>query len=832
MNADELAEHLSELGFSEDQQREMANVSQYLRDEGIDKMHEGVYQFLAIHRRYPWLWAFTAGPTTVAMGAVGRRIYIKYNFHQLNAFVDADPDVLRAKHGLPTYVTNEQIKKAQQEMLSILNSRDRLNERWHRFGGSRIRNRANSLRLSYTSRDVESIARSLRGRFIVGRWIGGVSAEQAVNILKHASPSPIQIRTAMESAGYSAEEVSRVLKNVEWPAASKQWIEEAMKRRANILLGDVESFASDATRSAQLAEERVPKFMQELTELEEYFPDLRRNVATEIWGSPLTDDQWKLLEQAHKEPNLRKKMQILENLEGDAKSMTPAARRALRERASKFLRVGIAGEVPVTVLTGPIRSLDQFRELLPRLTPDEIVESLRTLPRIASELDAEEYAKLLRDPAVREKVQGSRALAALDDLGRASERSLKSLRKAGLLRTGGRLAGHALGLFGLYMEYVYVRDSYRELQAAIESGDKAREEIMRSRLISNSLAAGGAVGTGGLMTLGAVGGPVGMGIVATIATVNGTTEYLYRYALDLNEITPEAYRAKSPAELVDIMRGNQDWLLDGQAQKDLRYDTALDAYVLRKAQQGMIGFDEMDEAYLREVVAYDPVMEVNPYDDYQLEKLRPGILDTKIIHWTNDMRSYLWQNRPAKNADGAAWSAALEQAWQYAREEHISRRAEDLEMPKMQNGDASLEAHRRQNARELWITILDLQIDEDIPEFERQVKIRAAIAKSLLSIDYDVYKSGHYLLKHNDEKLLRHNWTVSKLAEEAAWKLVPLVRNPEQFSDAYSKEIEHIRSMLRSGNPVSRRGMESITDPANKFGPSKQRALHERDIER
>jgi|GEM_PF-6216570 len=832
-------ETLSHFNLGPEQERELQNMMKYCEEIGMGGLYKWFTRFVQLYAEAPrFMTALTAG-TLYAGGKIGHGLalggvdswhYAKWaipglretSIPKLRAFVDMKPSVLLEKFG--SDMPLERLQNLQGRILTLLdeypkyklNVSTRLAKIREAVAIRRVAGHSldDISRAMYQSQDVSRASRLFGSPRLS-------SSVDLASVLYGLEPSDsAAVLRAMKSVGIAEAEAELALFTVkDRPTA----------------LADL----ADEMRALDGAPvEKVHTFMQKLEAIEKIDPSARRMLGEKVWDSPLTDDQWKMLEKAHAEPNLRKKMQILENLEGDAKALSITERRAVRTRASKFLRVGIAGEVPTTVITGPIRSVEQFKALLSRLTPDEIVESLRTLPRVASELDPNEYARLLRDSSVREHVKGSKALAALDDLERASEQSLKALRKSGLAHAGGRMAGRALMLFGVYMEYVYVRESYKDLQEAIKSGDKAREEVMRSRLFSNSVSAVSSVGVGGLMTIGVVGGPVGLGVVAAIMTSNASSEYLYSYALDLNEITPTAYRGKSTAELVSILRGRQDWLLDGSAQRELRYETALDAYVLKKAQQGMITFDDLDDAYLREVVAYDPHFEVDPYSEGSLAPLRPRILDTKIIYWTHDMRDYMRQHFPDKNADGGEWSRALEDASLHAERKHIERRAEQLEQPEIVaeythiEGDQNFAtAVENLKAQELLMKLLMISAEEDANGLQIMIESALAVGRALEFYDVDVYRSEYFNQKQYDRE--PYEWTLSKITMDTTRRLTKSLHQPEEFTRIYIEAKKGVRSLLAPAKPAKRSFRDNIEHSSNNFGPTVEApSLRTSDLER
>lgn len=233
---------LPDTQLSDDQKRELNNVTQYLAEAGMEKTRQVIDEVTdlieAEGRRYPYLRGIILAVLGLGVGYGAYLRYLRFERTKLTRFANMEGpalDAFVAKHKL-----NEDeirtLKKIQEEMKKVLarQASDRENtsyifdvrnvrRNWNtRFGLYRADLKA--LKGAALSQELDDFAKALRPRY------GDAQTEEAARILAECTPDMDAVEKALKDAGFPEARVTAAMGPVRREAAARRRAEEEAAR--------------------------------------------------------------------------------------------------------------------------------------------------------------------------------------------------------------------------------------------------------------------------------------------------------------------------------------------------------------------------------------------------------------------------------------------------------------------------------------------------------------------------------------------------------------------------------------------------------------------------
>ncbi|MBU1911210.1 hypothetical protein KKG16_02265, partial [Patescibacteria group bacterium] len=675
-DAEGLTEAMEKMKIPPEHQTTVSNVGETIRLKTADAVQEAIDRSMAEARNFPifWIAGIIAGTAAVGVpvGVQIRRVTYQLNAGRLHRFyTDAissteDLTKFRRVFNLDNSITIEQIRSARIAAKDIYSEITDLQSRFAILERGRLNKRGKSLLSSMKKSEFERYGKQIRKQF-------PKSPEKVARILSSFEADPAKLQEILLKSGYSAEQVQQGIGPLLVEALKSDRATELMKQFDDLYteLDEIEKIPEAAKRRAarDAFRQKVEKYMGELDGFKKVGDTgmLRRQISQKLLSRltgntiEISDDLWEVIEKAHKMDSIPEKVSALKKALSQVDGLDEAQRTSAMRR---FVRLGITGEAPSAVLRMPVKTIEQARLMFDLLDPDQVVRFLRELPRKLPSFRPEAFTELIG--RAKEAFTSTPSVAAdITRLERASGLATDSL-KLGKVYKGGKLVGRSLLVFGILLEGYFMNITYQEIKQADKQGNENEKRILRSKLYTQGADAG--VGVVGVPVAFAFSGPAGWLALGGLVTKNYTSDYLYDYAIDANRVELQQFRQKQPSELVAIMEGERDWLVENQASKEYRRDTALHAYIYNNR---IVDFTSEDEAYLQHTCN----------DSEEFDKQRMIIFEDKIGHFYNDMLSFLQENK--EQLSKYPFSEQLELAQSFAELRHLRRRAKQLENPEI-----------------------------------------------------------------------------------------------------------------------------------------------------
>lgn len=806
---------LKKFDISPEEGEEIHNVALTLKERGYDEIYFVIYNVLENIWQFPEIYfakAAWAGAVTVPIAAgieVRRRISIAVErFERLANMTESN---LKTKFGHDEHL----FKKAQacrKQAIEIYNRYSRNKIRyprrsepaapWHSLK-ERIDRRRTGTMLADFYKDLES--KNLTD-FLKILQREEPNIRVLIDIAEEFGEELPVIRKALQEIGFKPQEIAEAVKTrgIEKFTTQAQDIMDKIKQ-----MEDIVNEPAKRSRALALIEESADTFRDEFNAFATEFPDARRTIAKSLAdpSMEISEALFEALEKSHVQKRLADKVKIFWEAPISSEE---------RKLAGRFIRLGLAGESEVLKLP---RTLDELRAAVKGATQSD--EALALIRRFAHAdgIDPDAYRAFLRESDVQKTIGASEAVK----MEKAAACAAKNLRSAKLWKIGGVVAGAA---FGVLIDGILMHMTAKEIEEASKKGDNAQAELLRSKWWSQGGEAAFGAGTGGLAMAGVLAGPPGWVALGGLVAKSVSSEYLYSHAEDLNHTELKELLKKSEEELIGLLRGKGDWMVDTTITRERRYEIALDAYIL-KTHTPL--FTALDERYMHEVVAELPVWsERNPYDPRVIEEMQRIILEEKMTKWRIAVREFLKETGGLESPS----PRRIELAFAYANLKYLERRAHDLGDPRILHdalyplkihfppeGIASVEPfdllddvkeHRaanildQQKAEGLYYQLVTLRSLVDDGEIEKENALKQFLKEYATTF---LLHDGNLFMSQSGEsrKAQRpYQQTLNHILTEEGGPLFDAAENPEEFAQRALALREKIRTFLALGKPLER----------------------------
>ena len=828
---------LEKIDVTEDQKRELGNIRQYLLEAGLESASRLWNRIWLFHKYYPFVALCVDASVSTPFILLGRRLYIKYNVTALEQFANKGIAQLRSEFKL-TQIADDQIRMAQKEALAIVSEYDRLVLRWHLFRGRKLLRSGYALMEAARTSDLSEMAKALRMKY--------PQVEDVAHALAGLAPDHTSMRDALRYAGFAADEIDTALNTMRFNALAKESTDMLKELQRTETLPGTEKIAP-----VKALQQRSRMLRDAVNELCETMPDARRKLAQNLAepGIELSDEFFAALEEAHSEKSIRNKMKIfhdkLPTSFDDGMDISPenaqkiACNKQERALAKRMMRLGLAGENPEAAKLIP-RNLDELTDAIRGATSfDDASDLLRAFSRTATELDPVAYAKLLKDDHLNALAKAAGKETELVTVRKATESATKTVSRSKLLKAGGILTGAGLIAFGVIVDGILIHQTNLEIADAEKRGDTQRIALLQSKRRSQAGEAAFGLGTGSLGMAGVLTGPPGWVALGGIMAKSVSSEYLYNYAEDLNKTELKEFLKRTPEELIALLHGKGNWMIDAKITREHRYELGLDAYIL-KTQSAT--FTALDDRYMKEVIFELPTwQDKNPYDPKVRAAAEKVVMEEKTAKFRIAVAEFLKETGGFESPS----PRRLELATAYANLKYLERRAQDLGDPTILHdvlykiggyipaeGTATVEPgdllddvkeHRaarildQEKAGSLFyrISMLKTLVEEgEMPKEVARVEFLKEFSASLLAHD------GTLFLKEMAEKSnadrFAHEQTINQIL---VYEIGPLfdkaIENPEAFAQKALALRDSIRTFLASSKPFT---LEEMDDGGTSFG--------------
>lgn len=669
---------------------EAANVARHFEEKWEGLVPGIIEEFVQWHENYP-LYAFGLDALAIPAAYKG---YIAIRMWRAERFATMDPiEAVRRYH--PEAIADpdlyrtalQRVQTAQQEINTLLNKYRRLSI-MHLDRGMRLRGRTLAVLRTRSATELADIAKSIKGKY--------GSVENVAEYLARMAPDEDALRTALQAAGYNAEQVDNAFNYLR--AADAFEFDDLLDAVANPL-----------ARANQLASETT------------LLPGDRRRLAQELVGDGLDDGITlsNAVDDVHsfKNAELREAYAALDAAEDAGTGVREARRRVQsiliekrnrlmqewnlpKSKANALVRSGICGlddtarvmelveavdpkvtaRLAETATNIVPRTLDELRTAVRGAhTYDDALELIRGYHGQATELHVARYIDLLEDEHLVQLARTARRADQLHDMQEATRMASRAAQRARLLRTGGVVAGVGLTAFGVFVDGYMMYVTNQRIQDARKRGDTAEAHILESKWYSEAGEAGFGVVTGGLGLAGVLSGPPGWVALGGLAIKSVTSEYLYNYALDLNQTGTAQYLRLPEDQQMALVRGQGDWLIDSGRVRNFRHESALDAYV---QSTHLVGLNRLDLQYIQDVLMLMPDWQQEDVTKPEtLQRMAMNVLQEKNGYQTKDFRDFM---RAAAAVDSPT-ATQIELGLYYAELKHVERRAGQLGQPELFN---------------------------------------------------------------------------------------------------------------------------------------------------
>lgn len=388
-DADELSEKLTGYDLNEDQQRELRNVREYLKESGIDAL-EGfmsqMYLFVKFYPEIAWpLIIINSSGLTVGTVILARKGMRSIQLGGFETFAKLGPEAARANYNIPRSVTRSRIVACQEEMKKLLSTYDRLSIRLHSpVAGYKSLKDMKLLLRSAKAGELGEIASALRR---VYPHVHDLAAQ-----LSQVASSEAHLTRALTNAGYGTEEVREAIRYL---------------ARNEITIGG--GFGPEALSSAARIQERIGAFLSSVsnnTLLDQLARNptnagLRTKAARKILGRRfLLPSAKKAILAAHKAEGLSAKRRILRGVFKNSDDI------------SLLMRAGICGDTEkamanfVSVGASPATAADEvvssFANVGAQSADDVLIKAGSAASRPATAAEKQLLQRWWNSPAFKE----------------------------------------------------------------------------------------------------------------------------------------------------------------------------------------------------------------------------------------------------------------------------------------------------------------------------------------------------------------------------------------------------------------------------------------------
>ena len=832
-NIEDLEEKFREVGISEISMdtTEIKNLAQFLGERGLGEFSRWSYRLYAHMRKFPEFYIVTGAVTgtslAVGAGLLTRKAYIAVSLSKFSEIADMTDDILIQKFGRDTEALGR-AKLCRNEALALKTRYEISQLRFPRLreiaspGAMKdwILSRAERRKTGrLLARSAENVNTQDLGDIFTILKREHPDIHVLIDLAEDVGEDLPTIRSGLQKSGFTVEQVADAVKTrgIEQFTGRAQEIMEQIKK--------LEQPIEDVRERRKLLrriEDAADEFRDDFNAFTKEFPDARRTIAKNLAepGSELSEAFLEAVDQAHVQKRLSQKVGIF---------FDATISNEERKLAGRFMRLGLAGESDVLKVPG---TLDELRTAVKAAqNGDNTMILLRRYAHAVGDPDV--FRTALADRDIRSALP-AKELAKLEQ-----SAAHATTHRAKLLQAGGKFAGYALLAFGPLVDGYLIFATNKEIAEAEKQGNREESDRLKRKRVALVAEGGGAAAIGALTLAKRVGEKVAGRTFWVFTAANVSAEVLEAYAEDLNRTELREYRKRTPQELMGLLHGRGDWLLDSRERAAYRHELALDAYLLKTQ---TFDFTALDERYMREVIAELPAwQEKNLYDPETIDAMQRAIKEENSTKFRIAVAEFL----AATGGIASPSPARMERATMYAELKYLERRSEDLGDPTILHDalypiGGSIPLHGIASVRPQDIEILGahtkladaLTQEKTDSLFQTRIQLRTLTeegalseeaaraefmqeyASQFLAYDGDLFVSPRG--GRSDYDRFPYEQTVNEILFYEVGPLFDKTNSPEAFAKEALALRNSLRTFLAAGKAFT---PEEMDDGGTAFGP-------------
>jgi len=837
-NFEKLGETAQEIGLKpgSPEMVEFSNLARFLGERGLGEFSHWRYRVFAHIRKFPEFYITTGAATGAAAlaggGVLVYRGYVSWSLSKFSEIADMTDDQLmemckdnQEKFKRARLCRNEalhlktrySITQARFPRFREINTPTKVKDWWFRRGQRRETGRLIAKTIDEGTLELPKILSVLKREH--------PNINVLMDMAEEMGEELPDIRNALGEIGFKPQEIADAVKTrgIKKFTGQAQEIMEKIKRMEGIV-----DDPAKRRRALALIEEAADSFRDDFNAFATEFPDARKTLAKSLAepGTELSEAFLEAMEKAHVQKRFPQKVGIFFD--------APITNEE-RKLAGRFLRLGLAGESEVLKVP---RTIGELRDGIKAATnSNDALALVKRFYHSAEAFNPHDLRALLNEKDVRGIIGANEAIK----VERAANRAANQLTKAKLWKGAGVVSGAGLIAFGVIVDGILIHQTNLAIADAEKRGDSAQAELLRSKRLSLSGDAAFGLGTGSLGMAGILTGPPGWVALGGLMAKSASSEYLYNYAEDLNKTELKEFLKRTPEELIALLHGKGNWMIDAKITRERRYELGLDAYILNTQ---TLAFTPLDDRYMKEVIFELPAwQDKNPYDPEVRALAEKVVMGEKTAKFRISVAQFLRETGGFESPS----PRRLELATAYANLKYLERRANDLGDPtilhdtlytlgsyippegiaKVEPADIldDLREHRaarvldEAKASSLFSTISMLRtlVEEgEMPKEVARAEFLNAFSASLLAHD------GNLFLKDIAETSVKQRFLHEQTLNQILfYEVGPLfdkaINSPEAFAKKALALRDSIRTFLAAGKAFT---LEDLDTGSTSFGPT------------